>query len=235
MSKALDKYYKILGLDETASKEEIKRAYRRLALRYHPDKNPGNEEWAARIFTEVNEAYSVLIDSSHVGESFDNIDSAKAYFRKNFYDLVRRIDSEDHISDKIYQDECDFFFRYQLEEVSCVRRSIIEARRIISLIKKAGHKGYNMSEILRDYSDFFQKFGRSGCINYEDLITEYKMIIEENPGDSQAHYALGLIYEKQGMIDKAISEYQIAGYIDPNNSEARRAVERLRRRRQSRH
>lgn len=48
--------YKVLGVDRDASDEEIKRAYRRLAKKYHPDLNPGDQE-AARKMQEVNEAY----------------------------------------------------------------------------------------------------------------------------------------------------------------------------------
>jgi len=54
-------YYAILGVHETAKAEEIKRAYRRLALQYHPDRNPGDEK-AEERFKEVTEAYGVLID-----------------------------------------------------------------------------------------------------------------------------------------------------------------------------
>ncbi len=54
-------YYKILGVDRKASEKEIKRAYRKLAVKYHPDKNPGDKA-AEERFKEINEAYEVLSD-----------------------------------------------------------------------------------------------------------------------------------------------------------------------------
>src|ERR687886_284489 len=54
-------YYAILGLNKTASSDEIKKTFRKLARKYHPDMNPGNKEAEAR-FKEVNEAYEVLSD-----------------------------------------------------------------------------------------------------------------------------------------------------------------------------
>ncbi|MHA1782115.1 MAG: DnaJ C-terminal domain-containing protein [Promethearchaeota archaeon] len=54
-------YYKILGVPRNATKEEIKRAFRKLARKYHPDVNP-NEPKSGEKFKEINEAYSVLID-----------------------------------------------------------------------------------------------------------------------------------------------------------------------------
>ena len=54
-------YYEILGVQKTATEVEIKRAYRRMAVQYHPDKNPGNKE-AEEKFKEAAEAYSILSD-----------------------------------------------------------------------------------------------------------------------------------------------------------------------------
>jgi DnaJ-class molecular chaperone len=56
-------YYQILELPRAASRDDIKRSYKRLAMRWHPDRNPNNIEEATSKIKEINEAYSVLVDA----------------------------------------------------------------------------------------------------------------------------------------------------------------------------
>ena len=63
-------YYKILGVGKNASEDEIKKAYRKLARQYHPDRNPGDKQ-AEERFKEISQAYDVLSDA----------DKRKAYDR----------------------------------------------------------------------------------------------------------------------------------------------------------
>ena len=54
-------FYEVLGVEKTASADEIKKAYRKAAMKYHPDRNPGDKEAEAK-FKEAGEAYEVLSD-----------------------------------------------------------------------------------------------------------------------------------------------------------------------------
>jgi DnaJ homolog subfamily C member 3 len=87
-------YYKILGVARNASKKEIKRAYRELALKWHPDKNSENQEQAEKMFHDINEAHEVLTDDEmrgrydrgeNVFENQGGGNSQQDFFRQQFH------------------------------------------------------------------------------------------------------------------------------------------------------
>jgi len=72
-------YYKTLGVDRKASADDIRKAYRKLAMQFHPDKNPGDKK-AEDKFKEINEAYQVLSDKDKRAH-YDQLGSAYSNFR----------------------------------------------------------------------------------------------------------------------------------------------------------
>ncbi|XP_039230259.1 dnaJ homolog subfamily C member 5 homolog isoform X3 [Drosophila yakuba] len=77
-----DSLYEILGLPKTATGDDIKKTYRKLALKYHPDKNPDNVD-AADKFKEVNRAHSILSDQTK-RNIYDNYGSLGLYIAEQF-------------------------------------------------------------------------------------------------------------------------------------------------------
>jgi molecular chaperone DnaJ len=72
-------YYEVLGLEKGASAEAIKKAYRQMAVKFHPDKNPGDKT-AEEKFKEIGEAYEVLSDSQKRG-AYDQYGLSRGFRR----------------------------------------------------------------------------------------------------------------------------------------------------------
>jgi len=98
-------YYSILGLQKSASKEDVKKAYKKLAKQWHPDKNPDNQEEATRKFKEVSEAYQILVDDSkrraydREGQGCFKPDTAQRNYSKNQNYNKRNDPAQDDLDD----------------------------------------------------------------------------------------------------------------------------------------
>lgn len=91
-------YYEVLGVKKGASIDEIKRAYRKLAVKYHPDKNPG-DKLAEERFKEINEAYAVLSDPKKK-EQFDQFGSTNFHQKFSQEDIFRGFNVDDMFRDQ---------------------------------------------------------------------------------------------------------------------------------------
>ncbi len=89
-------YYEVLGVSKDATKEEIKKAYRRLALKYHPDKSSSPE--AEEKFKEISEAYAVLSDDEK-RRQYDMFGHAGIDSQYSYEDIFRGVDFSDIFRD----------------------------------------------------------------------------------------------------------------------------------------
>lgn len=94
-------YYKILDLSHNATQHEIKKAYRQLALKYHPDKNAGNQ-FAESHFREIQEAYQILSDPKR----------RSAYTQQRWYHSSTRKYATEHLTPQIILSKCQELSRY---------------------------------------------------------------------------------------------------------------------------
>ncbi|XP_010218144.1 PREDICTED: dnaJ homolog subfamily C member 5 [Tinamus guttatus] len=82
LSTSGESLYHVLGLDKNATSDDIKKSYRKLALKYHPDKNPDNPE-AAEKFKEINNAHAILTDATK-RNIYDKYGSLGLYVAEQF-------------------------------------------------------------------------------------------------------------------------------------------------------
>lgn len=92
--------YEVLGVERDAGDDEIKKCYRKLALKWHPDKNTDNSEESTRVFTEIQQAYEVLIDPQE-----------RAWYDKHREQIIRGGDD--------YVDNCINLMKYFSASVFC--------------------------------------------------------------------------------------------------------------------
>ena len=89
-------YYKVLGVERTADASEIKKAYRRLAMKYHPDRNPDDAQ-AEERFKKVSEAYAVLSDDNK-RKQYDTFGDTRFHQQFSTEDILRDFNIDDILS-----------------------------------------------------------------------------------------------------------------------------------------
>lgn len=130
-------YYEILGVSELANSEEIKKAYRKLALRYHPDRNSGNKD-AEEKFKDINEAYAVLSDADK-RQQYDILGA----------DFMQRFSQEDIFKNFDFSMFEEFGFGNNLKKSSKGRDVIYELNLRLEDIIKTEEKtiSYNLNGV----------------------------------------------------------------------------------------
>jgi len=125
-------YYRVLGVDPQAQDDDIRRAYRRLALQWHPDRNPDRPQ-ASERFKEISEAYAVLIDGSKRRE-YDRLRRAggPSDFRPSREDLFRDLFADPRAS-AIFEELAREFERLGLRvDRQAFRKTLFEGRAVIT-------------------------------------------------------------------------------------------------------
>ena len=139
----MNKYYEILGLKYGANEEEIKKAYKKLALKYHPDRNTGEKsEEAAEKFKEISDAYqkltnkdktnimhSNIIDPSELFAQFFNLSPNMNGQRVNIFDMTN-----DQNTSSFEINIGNNFSRQNIKQQS-IQTRIIDGRRIDTIIE----------------------------------------------------------------------------------------------------
>ena len=121
-------FYEILGVQKNASDDEIKKSYRKLAMKHHPDRNKDDKE-SERKFKEVSAAYEILKDSEKRsaydqyghdafrqgggGQGLETLEEVFLIYLKNFLEVVLVVnqDNEDHKEEMIFATICRFLFK----------------------------------------------------------------------------------------------------------------------------
>ncbi|NWS02430.1 DNJB8 protein, partial [Motacilla alba] len=107
-------YYKVLGLQKNASQEDIKKSYHKMALKWHPDKNPKNKEEAEKKFKELVEAYEILSDPQKRSDYDKSVEESRARRERDaagynsFFDSHHGFSHQEEFSERMYPFTCIF-------------------------------------------------------------------------------------------------------------------------------
>jgi signal recognition particle subunit SEC65 len=233
----ISNHYKILNISENSSTEEINSAFKKLAFKYHPDKNRGRIEWATNAMARINIAYSSIIsyrfkNNEIIPDSKQTVKPKEprkeTQFRQKQYEnsdvLIERFTKiRESVNDALYK-----FFQYNLYNL--LRRESISNSRIyndiVKMLKKNYHKTKSFIELTDDadltehfeiFSELLFNFYRAGeCLNVIDSyanssdVDAYRMY---KSGDDALHSSQKEIFFDRHNRGFFKQEYAMTGLV----------------------
>lgn len=202
-------YYMILGVPPTAQPDEIKKAYRMLSKKYHPDLNPDMKTVSDEKMKELVEAYNALNDSG----------KRKAYDKQPQF-LVRRFAK----SSARKLDKSAFTKKPQYTK----EPSLLE--RLLSPFLKKGGGNETGSQLDPKQADVHFTLGLSMAESesfFDQAKGEFKLTLKFDPNHKEAAYNLALMCYKLGEFEEARVNFQKVLQLDPEDQQARKMLNLL--------
>jgi DnaJ-class molecular chaperone len=197
-------YYHILGVDRQAGDAEIKQAYRRLAMKYHPDRSPADSRdgLASNAFQEVNEAYHTLIDKNR-----------RAQYNKQLAE--RSSGAQGHT---VQDNQAEMAYRHGIEAYKA------------NQFKRAVEYFSAASKMNPRKAIYFNRLGmaviRAGG-PLDEARAACERAIQMEMYNPEHYLSLGIIYQTAGLDDKARAQYKEAIKWDPKNVQAHARLQQL--------
>ncbi len=206
-------YYKVLGIPPTSTQDEIRKAYRMLSKKYHPDLNPDLKVYSDEKMKELVEAYNVLNDP----------DSRKEYDKQPQFQ-VRKSRRGAHLP---HQLGGSYTRKPKVEEVS-----LLEKIMAMFLPKKKTLPGEEPGQkVDPKQADVHFTLGTTMTENeafYDQALGEFRLATKFNPNHSEAFYNIGLMCYKLGQFEEAIVNFQKVLVLGSEDQMARKMISLLR-------